>query len=177
MESTKKLTRKEKVALGKKETVGNRKFRSAEKRKEAKRVASQTTVKLNGFPTSPRKMRYVADLVRGVTVDKALGILQFSRRAGAYPLWKLVVSGVAAWKNHNPEAQFDEGDLFIKSIFVDEGKALKRLVTAPQGRGYRMKKRSNHVNLTIDSVLSLNMMNSIDTLAENAENISEETKS
>ena len=174
METTKKLTRKDKVAAGKKTEVGNRKFRSAEKRKEAKAAASEITVKLRHFPTSPRKMRYVADLVRGVTVDKALGILQFNKRAGAFPLWKLVLAGVAAWKNHNPEAAFDEGDLHIKAIQVDEARSLKRMVTAPQGRAYRMQKRSNHVTLTIDSVLPLNVMNSIDKLAENAENISEQ---
>lgn len=171
METTKKLTRKEKIAAGiEKPYTGNRKWNAAEKRKTAKREASEVTVKLNHFPTSPRKMRYVADLVRGTTVDRALAILQFNQRAGAYPLWKLVLAGVSAWKNHNADAQFDEGDLIIKAIQVNEGRALKRLVTAPQGRAYRMKKRSNHVILTIDSALPLNAMRTIENIADEAEN-------
>lgn len=171
METTKKLTRKEKIAAGiAKPYTGNRKWVAAEKRKQAKREATQVTVKLNHFPTSPRKMRYVADLIRGLTVDKALAVLQFNQRAGAYPLWKLVLAGVSAWKNHNPDAQFDEGDLVIKSIQVNEGRALKRLVTAPQGRAYRMKKRSNHVILTIDSALPLDAMRTIENIADEAEN-------
>jgi large subunit ribosomal protein L22 len=171
METTKKLTRKEKIAAGiEKPYTGNRKWNTAEKRKQAKREASEVTVRLNHFPTSPRKMRYVVDLIRGTSVDRALAILQFNQRAGAYPLWKLVLSGVSAWKNHNADAQFDEGDLIIKAIQVNEGRALKRLVTAPQGRAYRMKKRSNHVILTIDSALPLNAMRTIENIADEAEN-------
>lgn len=171
METAKKLTRREKIAAGiEKPYTGNRKWNAAEKRKKAKREATEVTVKLNHFPTSPRKMRYVADLIRGVTVDRALAILQFNQRAGAYPLWKLVLAGVDAWKNHNPDAQFDEGDLIIKAIQVNEGRALKRLMTAPQGRAYRIKKRSNHVILTIDSALPLNAMRTIESIADEAEN-------
>ncbi|MCS7028864.1 MAG: 50S ribosomal protein L22 [Bacteroidia bacterium] len=150
--------------------TGNRKWNAAQKRKEAKSQKTEVTVKLNHYPTSPRKMRRVADLIRGKTVDAALAILQFNRRAGAYPLWKLVLAGVDAWKHHNPDAQFDEGDLVIKSIQVNQGRTLKRLMTAPQGRAYRIRKRSNHVVLTIDSALPLNAMRTIENIADQVEN-------
>ncbi|MCS7077590.1 MAG: 50S ribosomal protein L22 [Bacteroidia bacterium] len=154
--------------------MGNRKWNVAERRKQAKKEATEVTVKLNHYPTSPRKMRYVADLIRGKSVDTALSILQFNRRAGAYPLWKLVLAGVNAWREHNPDAEFDEGDLVIKAIQVNEGKSLKRLMTAPQGRAYRIRKRSNHVVLTIDSALPLNAMRTIETIADDVENATSE---
>lgn len=112
----------------------------------------EAVAKLKNVPTSPRKMRMVADLVRGKSVSKALGILKFEANAGAAKVEKLLLSALANWQQNNEDARIEDANLFIKTIFVDEGKMLKRLRPAPQGRGYRIRKRSNHVTLVIDSM-------------------------
>ncbi|TPE44818.1 50S ribosomal protein L22 [Pontibacter mangrovi] len=112
----------------------------------------EAVAKLRNVPTSPRKMRMVADLVRGKSVAKALGILKFEANVGAAKVEKLVLSALANWQQQNEDARIEEANLYIKTIFVDEGKMLKRLRPAPQGRGYRIRKRSNHVTLVIDSM-------------------------
>lgn len=111
----------------------------------------EAIAKLNNVPTSPRKMRLVADLVRGQRVNNALSILKFEPRVGAAKLEKLLLSAIANWQNKNEDAQLEEADLFIKMIKVDSGKMLKRLRPAPQGRAHRIRKRSNHVTLVVDS--------------------------
>ena len=111
----------------------------------------EALAKLNNVPTSPRKMRLVADLVRGKRVGLALSILKFTPNHGAIRLEKLLLSAVANWQAKNPDSKLEEADLFIKTVMVDEGRMLKRLRPAPQGRGHRIRKRSNHVTLIVDS--------------------------
>lgn len=111
----------------------------------------EAVARLNDYPTSPRKMRLVADLIRGKGIANALSILKFSTKHNARPLEKLVLSAVANWQQHNPEADVDQSDLYIKTIFVDGGKMIKRLRPAPQGRANRIRKRSNHVTLIVGS--------------------------
>ena len=108
--------------------------------------------KLNNCPTSPRKMRLVADLVRGQKAEKALQILRFSQKEASRRLEKLVMSAIANWQAKNEDADVEEADLFIKEIRVDGGTMLKRLRPAPQGRAHRIRKRSNHVTVVIDSL-------------------------
>ncbi len=112
----------------------------------------EAIAKLNNVPTSPRKMRLVADLVRGERVNNALSILKFEPRVGAAKLEKLLLSAIANWQNKNEDVQLEKADLFIKEIKVDSGKMLKRLRPAPQGRAHRIRKRSNHVTLVVDSL-------------------------
>lgn len=128
--------------------MGVRKRQSAENRKEAQKT--QYFAKLNNVPTSPRKMRLVADLVRGQEVFKALGILKFSNKEAAARVEKLLRSTIANWEQKN-ERKAENGELFITTIFVDCAPMIKRLRTAPQGRGYRIRKRSNHVTLCVDT--------------------------
>ena len=128
--------------------MGNRKRLAAEARKEAQK--KQYFAKLKGCPSSPRKMRYVVDLVRGMEVNKALATLKFASKAAAADVEKLLRSAIANWEQKN-ERKAEEGELFISKIFVDEGSTLKRMRPAPQGRGYRIRKRSNHVTLFVDT--------------------------
>jgi large subunit ribosomal protein L22 len=114
----------------------------------------EAIARLKNVPTSPRKMRLVADLVRGKRVGLALSILKFTPNHGAIKLEKLLLSAVANWQAKNPDAKLEEADLFVKTIMVDEGRSLKRLRPAPQGRGHRIRKRSNHVTLVVDSFLT-----------------------
>lgn len=112
--------------------------------------------KLNNVPTSPRKMRLVVDNIRGVEVTRALGILRFSsRKASATRLLKLLQSAIANWEQVNGR-KTEEGELYISRVFVDGGATLKRLRPAPQGRGYRIRKRSNHVTLYVSSLNNAN---------------------
>jgi len=127
--------------------MGVRKRERAEKIKEAKK--SQYFAKLNKCPTSPRKMRLVADQLRGEKIDKALNILRFSPKEASIRLEKLLLSAIANWQAKNEEASVEDADLFIKEIRVDSGTMLKRLRTAPQGRAHRIRKRSNHVTLVL----------------------------
>ena len=123
-----------------------RKRKSAELIKEARKT--QSFAKLRNVPSSPRKMRYVADMVRGKEVFLALGLLKFSNKEAAAKVEKLLRSAIANWEQKN-EKKAEQGELFITSIFVDCAPMLKRLRPAPQGRGYRIRKRSNHVTLYV----------------------------
>ncbi len=126
-----------------------RKRISAERRKEDRKTVSLAVLK--NAPTSPRKMRYVADMVRGMEVFKALGVLKFSNKEAAARVEKLLLSAIANWEQKN-ERKADSGELYIKTISVDGGSTLKRLRPAPQGRGYRIRKRSNHVTIVVDTI-------------------------
>lgn len=128
--------------------MGERKRKSAELIKETRK--SQYFAKLKNVPTSPRKMRLVADMVRGQEVFKALGILKFSNKEAAARVEKLLRSAISNWEQKN-ERKAENGELFITTIFVDCAPMIKRLRTAPQGRGYRIRKRSNHVTLFVDT--------------------------
>jgi len=112
----------------------------------------EAVAKLNNVPTSPRKMRQVADMIRGERVNKALSILKFEPKVGAEKLEKLLLSAISNWQIVNEDAKIEEADLYIKLISVDSGRMLKRLRPAPQGRAHRIRKRSNHVTLVIDSM-------------------------
>ena len=126
--------------------MGERKRKSAELIQEARKT--QSFAKLRNVPSSPRKMRYVADMVRGKEVFLALGLLKFSNKEAAAKVEKLLRSAIANWEQKN-EKKAEQGELFITSIFVDCAPMLKRLRPAPQGRGYRIRKRSNHVTLYV----------------------------
>lgn len=128
--------------------MGARKHIKAEALKEAKK--SQSFATLKGCPSSPRKMRYVVDMVRGMEVNRALGVLRFSKKAAAANVEKLLRSAIANWEAKN-DRKAEDGELFISKIFVDEGVTMKRMRPAPQGRGYRIRKRSNHVTIFVDS--------------------------
>jgi large subunit ribosomal protein L22 len=129
--------------------MGARKKISADKRKEAMKTVA--IAHLRNVPTSPRRMRQVADLIRGQEVDKALGILRFSTRHSSRDLEKLLMSAIANWQAKNDGQKADEAGLVVKSVQVNEARGLKRMLPAPQGRAYRMKKRSNHVSLIVDT--------------------------
>jgi large subunit ribosomal protein L22 len=111
----------------------------------------EAVAKLKNVPTSPRKMRMVADLIRGQKVNKALSLLKYEPKEGAARLEKLLLSAISNWQNTNEDVRLEEAELYIKSITVDGGKILKRFQPAPQGRAHRIRKRSNHVTLVIDS--------------------------
>ena len=130
--------------------MGNRKRQSAEAIKEAKK--SLVFAKLNNCPTSPRKMRLVADLVRGEEVNKALAILKFNPKEASRRVEKLLLSALANWQAKNEEGDIEKAALFIKEIRVDGGSMLKRLRPAPQGRAHRIRKRSNHVTLFVNKI-------------------------
>ncbi len=129
--------------------MGVRKRLSANEMKDARK--KQAFAKLNNVPSSPRKMRLVADMVRGKEVFRALGILKFSNKEAAAKVEKLLRSAIANWEAKN-ERKAENGELYISTIFVDCAPMLKRLRTAPQGRGYRIRKRSNHVTLFVDTI-------------------------
>jgi large subunit ribosomal protein L22 len=129
--------------------MGARKRIAAEARKEANKTIY--FAKLNDCPTSPRKMRLVADMVRGVEVEKALFLLKTSPKEAAGRVHKLVLSAISNWQQKNEGARIEDSGLYIKSITVDSGRMLKRLQTAPQGRAHRIRKRSNHVTLFLGS--------------------------
>ncbi|MCL2415165.1 MAG: 50S ribosomal protein L22 [Bacteroidales bacterium] len=129
--------------------MGSRKRNSAEARKEAKKTTY--VAKLVDNPTSPRKTRLTADLIRGLDVEKALNILQFSQREAAPKMAKLLRSAIANWQNKNEGSRMEDAQLYIKELFVDGGRMLKRLRPAPQGRGHRIRKRSNHITLILGS--------------------------
>ena len=129
--------------------MGVRKRNSADARKEA--LKNVAFAKLTNIPSSPRKMRLVADLVRGKEVFRALGILKFSNKEAAAKLEKLLRSAIANWEAKN-EKKADKDELYVSTIFVNEAPMLKRLRTAPQGRGYRIRKRANHVTLLVDTI-------------------------
>ncbi|MCA1761553.1 MAG: 50S ribosomal protein L22 [Cryomorphaceae bacterium] len=129
--------------------MGSRKKIAADKRKEERKTLA--IAKLNNVPTSPRKMRLVADVVRGEDVLKALDMLKFMPQAAARKLEKLILSAIANWQAKNEEKNVDEENLVVKEIYVDSARMLKRLRPAPQGRAHRIRKRSNHVTIILDS--------------------------
>ena len=133
--------------------MGSRKRQSAEKIKEAKKDVA--FAKLNNCPTSPRKMRLVADLVRGKKVDSVLTILKFSQKEASNKLEKLLMSAISNWQSKNEDSDVEQANLFIKEIRVDSAGMLKRLRPAPQGRAHRIRKRSNHVTLILGSQNSI----------------------
>ena len=127
--------------------MGSRKKQMADAIKEGKKQVA--FAKLNNCPTSPRKMRLVADLVRGERVEKALNILKFSQKEASNRLETLLLSAIANWQSKNEDASIEDAELFVKEIRVDGGSMLKRLRPAPQGRAHRIRKRSNHVTLVV----------------------------
>jgi large subunit ribosomal protein L22 len=129
--------------------MGARKRLAADARKEA--LKTQYFAKLTGVPTSPRKMRLVVDIIRGKEVFLALGILKFSSKEAAGRLEKLLRSAISNWEQKNGR-KAEAGELYVTEVKVDSATMLKRLRTAPQGRGYRIRKRSNHVTLSVDTI-------------------------
>ncbi|MDF4202126.1 MULTISPECIES: 50S ribosomal protein L22 [Maribacter] len=129
--------------------MGVRKKQMAERIKAEKKMVA--FAKLNNCPTSPRKMRLVADLIRGVKVEQALAILRFNPKEASRKLEKLLLSALANWQAKNEEASLEDADLIVAEIRVDSGAMLKRLRPAPQGRAHRIRKRSNHVTLVLGS--------------------------
>ena len=129
--------------------MGARKKISAEERKQA--LKNTYFASLRNVPTSPRKMRLVADLVRGMEVGRALGVLKFSNKEAAARVEKLLRSAIANWEEKNGR-KAEDGELYISRIFVDGAATLKRMRPAPQGRGYRIRKRANHVTIVVDSL-------------------------
>ena len=128
--------------------MGARKHIAAEDLKEARK--KQYFAKLNGVPSSPRKMRYVVDMIRGLEVNRALGVLRFSKKQAAKDIEKLLRSAVANWEAKN-DRKAEDRELYISRVFVDQGVTMKRMRPAPQGRGYRIRKHSNHVTLFVDA--------------------------
>ncbi|MGN6247603.1 MAG: 50S ribosomal protein L22 [Ginsengibacter sp.] len=112
----------------------------------------EAVAKLNNYPTSPRKMRLLADLIRGLEVEKALGILQFNPKHPAVPMYKLLKSAINNWEQKNADEKVEDAGLIVKTIMVDCGRVIKRMRPAPQGRGYRIRKRSHHVTIVVDSI-------------------------
>lgn len=129
--------------------MGARKRQTAEANKEARK--NLVIAKLNNCPTSPRKMRLVADMVRGMDVDKAMFVLKHSSKEASIRLEKLILSATHNWASKNEDGNMDEAGLFVKEISVDSGRMLKRIQPAPQGRAHRIRKRSNHVTVILDS--------------------------
>ena len=129
--------------------MGLRKRQAAEALKAAKK--NEFGARLRNVPSSPRKMRYVVDMIRGVEVFKALGILKFSNKEAARKVETLLRSAIANWEQKN-ESKAEAGQLYVKTVFVDAAPMLKRVRPAPQGRGYRIRKRSNHVTILIDTI-------------------------
>lgn len=123
----------------------------------------EAVARLRNYPTSPRKMRLLADLVRGMDVENALNTLKFSPKHNSVALEKLLVSAIANWRVKNEGVDIAEANLYVKTIMVDGGRMLKRMRPAPQGRAYRVRKRSNHVTIAVDSRVPV-------TVTENNEN-------
>src|SRR5512133_2699591 len=133
--------------------MGARKRIAAEQRKEENKTKAMAV--LNNCPTTPRKMRLVVDMIRGIEVNRALDILRFSTKEPSKKVEKLLLSAIANWQKKNEDARVEKSNLFVKEVFVDGGRQLKRLRPAPQGRGYRIRKRSNHVTIVLDSLVNI----------------------
>ena len=129
--------------------MGARKRNTADKRKEVAKGRFQAI--LRNCPTSPRKMRLVTDLISGMDVNKALDVLKFSSQEASRRMEKLLLSAISNWQAKNEGVRVEDSNLYVKLIHVDGGRSLKRLQTAPQGRAYRLRKRSNHVTVVLDS--------------------------
>lgn len=134
--------------------MGKKKKLAADARKEVKKVTA--IAELNKVPTSPRKMRLMADLIRGKQVELALNILKYSSKESSNRLEKLLRSAIANWQAKNEGARIEDSGLFVKTIFVDSGFQMKRIRSAPQGRAHRIRKRSNHVTIILDTKTSTN---------------------
>lgn len=134
--------------------MGARKRISAENAKEEK--SKNSFASLRNCPTSPRKMRLVTDMIRGMEVNKALNILKFSKKEAAGRVEKLLLSAIANWQAKNEGVRLEDSDLIVSEVFVDSARILKRLRPAPQGRAHRIRKRSNHVTLYVDSKVTDN---------------------
>lgn len=133
--------------------MGARKRTAANARKEE--MKSTSLSKLSNCPTSPRKMRLVADMIRGKKVETALNSLRFSTKEAAGRLEKVLLSAISNWQAKNEGQRIEDHDLFVKEVFIDSGRQLKRLRPAPQGRGHRIRKRSNHITLVVDSKVAV----------------------
>ncbi len=129
--------------------MGKRKKLAAEALKAAKKT--QYFAKLRNVPSSPRKMRYVVDLIRGMEVNRAMGTLKFSSKTAAADVIKVLRSAISNWEQKN-ERKAEDGELYVTRVYVDEGATLKRMRPAPQGRGHRIRKRSNHITLYVGSM-------------------------
>lgn len=134
--------------------MGKRKKLAANARKEVKKKTA--VAELNKVPTSPRKMRLMADLIRGKKVELALNILKYSSKESSNRLEKLLRSAIANWQAKNEGARLEDSGLFVKTIFVDSGFQMKRIRSAPQGRAHRIRKRSNHVTIILDTNITTN---------------------
>jgi large subunit ribosomal protein L22 len=132
--------------------MGARKRIAAEQRKEENKTKAMAV--LNNCPTSPRKMRLVVEMIRGIEVNRALDILRYSTKEPSKRVEKLLLSAISNWQKKNEDARVEKSNLFVKEVFVDAGRQLKRLRPAPQGRGYRIRKRSNHVTIVLDSLVN-----------------------
>jgi len=130
--------------------MGARKHIRAEQIKEAKKNTYAAT--LNNCPTSPRKMRLVIDLIRGMEVNKALDVLKYNSKEASKRVEKLLLSAISNWQQKNEGVRIEDSNLYIKEAFVNGGRMLKRIQPAPQGRAYRIRKRSNHVTVVLDSL-------------------------
>lgn len=111
----------------------------------------EAVAKLKNYPTSPRRMRLLADEIRGMDVEKALALLEYHPQHSSTPLYKLLRSAISNWQIKNEGSNAEDAGLYVKTIFVDGARSLKRMLPAPQGRAYRIKKRSNHITLVVDS--------------------------
>ena len=129
--------------------MGSRKQETANRNKEARKTLFLAA--LNNNPTSPRKMRLVADMIRGMEVKRALDVLRYNPKEASRKLEKLLMSAISNWQAKNEGVRIEDSQLFVKQVFVDSARILKRLRPAPQGRGHRIKKRSNHVTIYLDS--------------------------
>lgn len=129
--------------------MGSRKKKSAELLKQANNDRFQSV--LRDCPTSPRKMRLVTDMIRGMAVNRALDVLKFSSKEASRRVEKLLLSAIANWQAKNEGVRLEESNLFVQEVFVDSARMLKRLRPAPQGRGHRIRKRSNHVTVRLAS--------------------------
>lgn len=132
--------------------MGSRKSIVAEKRKAEKK--QKAIAVLRDCPTSPRKMRLVADMVRGVEINKALALLQFSKKEASNKIEKLLRSAINNWEQKNEGQSLEDTPLCVKEIMVDGGRMLKRIQPAPQGRAHRIRKRSNHVTIVVDKLIT-----------------------
>lgn len=132
--------------------MGARKRKSAEARKEMLKTISYA--KLNNCPTSPLKMRLVADMIRGKKVENALNLLRFSTKQASGRLEKLLMSAISNWQAKNEGSRIEDQQLYVKEVFVDSGRQLKRMRPAPQGRGNKIRKRSNHITLILDKAIT-----------------------
>ncbi|MBM3403592.1 MAG: 50S ribosomal protein L22 [Bacteroidetes bacterium] len=155
--------------------MGSKIHNKAEKKKESRKKLYMA--RLNNCPTSPRKTRLVADLVRGTSVEKALMILKNCEKGPAERLRKLLISAISNWQNKNEGEKLDDAGLFIKEIFVDEGRTLKRIHPAPHGRAHRIRKRSNHVTMILGDLRSAELPeNAFESVQEDEKPVKKVTK-